>query len=458
MSYFKYNIYLNEIVSILITGYILGFLLYYSLISRFFTGMELKNYLLVEASFNFEVKSEIFSDASIILSSLAFKNINSTESYSFLETSNRGLLLLNKLYFQNKSAEQIKEYFNSHDLTKECFIFNDNKSISRALKLVNQMLTYNSDFWNVVVFSLISLFFFFIKFNMTNDCISIVKESENKLNLRSPKFIYYYIVFNLSTLFILPLFYKTYNDIKTNECLGFSSNYFNSYFHDRSFISKSQEKSYDLYAKTYQNFTAEKRNMFFIHKPNMLSSDVVSYSYVYNILFMCVMVWMSNIFYNSIFAKKSSSLRLDSDEKSLVKILTTTFLFFIWVVFLIYGFIVFIDITSLYHRYVYYNFRKILDPSIFSFIFVTYWNIYFYIYLIWVNLVYRQKKQRLLILKPDRDRIGDFDNNLVNTIENSPQTKLCNRLNTLNTSNISSSAGINSVDFDLKCNMRNSQI
>jgi hypothetical protein len=446
MSYFKFNIYLNEIVSILITCYILGLLLYYSLISRFFSGMELKNYMLVEISFNLIFKSEIFSDVSIILKSLEFKNINSTQSLSFLSTKDRGLLLLNKMYFKMMSSDEIMDYLNMHEITKECFIFNEKKSISRALKLVNQILTYNSDFWNVVVFLLISLFFFFIKFNMTKSCLSTVKENEDKLNLRRPKFIYYYIVFHLSTLFILPLFYKTYNDIKTSECLGFSDNYFNSYFHDRSFISKSQENNYDLYAKTYRDFTVEKRNMFLIHSPNMLSSDVASYSYVYNILFICIMVWMSNIFYNSIFTKKNVSLPVE--EKSLVKIITTTSLFLIWGFFIIYGLIDFIDITSLYHRLVFYNFMKIIDPLIFSHIFVTYWNIYFFIYLIWVNLIYRRKKRRFLKSLLNNPNLESWYNN-----ENSNTNK--QQITRQNTSNVSSSAGINSVDQDLKFNSQN---
>ena len=59
---------------------------------------------------------------------------------------------INELIYFNK-------YLNKNNDTNHCFIFKDQGSIKKSVKQISRMLKYNSDFWNVVVFLIISLFF-----------------------------------------------------------------------------------------------------------------------------------------------------------------------------------------------------------------------------------------------------------------------------------------------------------
>lgn len=365
--------------------------MYYSLISRFSSGMNIKNYFLVQVSFHIDYSSSVTSDVTLQIDKLTRKDINLVQGYN-VENINSGLLLLNEAYFKNIETEQnLINYLNSYDIPKQCFIFKDDKSINRALKLVNKILRYNTDFWNLVIFMIISVFFFFMKFNMTKNCLSAVKEDDSELKLKNMKFFYYYVILNLSTLFILPLFYRSYTDIETNECMGFNFNYFNSYFYDRSLISSIPIANLELFVKPFKNFNDEKQSIFFLHKPNFFSIENSSYTYVYNILFICIMVWISAIFSNYIFNKKSKIIDLNEDKKCYKYILTSS-LFIIWMIFIIYGFIMYLDIIYLYHRFVFFSFKKIFHPGIsFNFL-ITYWNIYFYIFIIWRSICPRYSK------------------------------------------------------------------
>jgi hypothetical protein len=404
IPFIKFNLYLFEITTFLLTIWIIGKLLNFCLINRFYSGIDPSNQIFAKITFNTSFIFEIKSDILINVTSINYLN----ETIPELNTSYEGYIILNKKYYENDNhpIDNSSLYLNSYNFN-DCFLFKDHPSLNSGLSILSDMKNYSSDFWNTMLFIFIAFFFFFLKYNMAlmNICaIKNLKKEKYMPLLKIKKYIFSYLILPLSILLSLPLLYNYYDDLKMDHCFGFERNYFNSFFFDRTFLSDRQKEKINIFSHVYKNenfysspirdhnhfrddFT--EKDKFLYHSPYLFKELTNTYSYKYNILFLCTMVWISGLFIRKILEKNEDEQETKkiSKIKKILRILYLVILLVSWGFYIFEGALNFIDTFIFYHELIFYNFKKIVDWPIFSFLFFCYLHIYFYVFLTTYTLI-----------------------------------------------------------------------
>lgn len=397
--FIKINLYLFEITTFLLTIWIIGKLLNFCLINRLYSGINPSNQILSKITFNSSIIDEINSDIFINVTSINYLN----ETIPKLNTSNEAYIILNRKNFENYTQPLDHINFN------ECFLFQDLISINSAISILSDMKSYSSDFWNTMLFIFIAFFFFFLKYNMSLINIKMIKNLKQGQYiplLKIKKYIFSYLILPLSILLSLPLLYNYYDDLKIDNCFGFQRNYFNSFFFDRTFISDEQKEKIDIFSSVvdnenlefFQNSKFSQKVKFLFHSPYLFKGVTNTYSYKYNILFLCTMVWISGLFIRKILDKNEDEQETKkiSNLKKTLRIVYMIILLVLWGFYIFQGALNFIDNLIFYHELIFYNFKKILDWHIITFLCVCYIHIYLYLFLITYTLVsyYKIKKSK----------------------------------------------------------------
>jgi len=203
---------------------------------------------------------------------------------------------------------------------ESCFIFTNPNSAVEALNILFETNQLIHDNWNIIIFIIFILFFFFMKINIFFELIKSLNKFkfDNFPNIFQLKNFYVYVIFNGTLLFVIPLLFFGYDDYNFDFCLGFSEAYFNSFLADRQIFLERQKEYFDPYQSEFnRNYDDEnlkfRNNLFFVHDANRNTNNFITrLGYLKNMLFLCVFVWLSGM--RKIFNAKKIKIRKNISE------------------------------------------------------------------------------------------------------------------------------------------------
>jgi hypothetical protein len=217
------------------------------------------------------------------------------------------------------------------------------------------------------------------------------------LSFLNPIMIYYYIIFHLTSIIILPIIIPSFINYKVNTYFGFTTNLFYSIYYYRSDYGKFANFN-NSNCITY-NKTINDNFYFFFHKSLDLvteENEGIANPYVPNLCFMCCTIWISQYFKPF---DQGRNVKIEeknvtkTNKKKMINFLVTCSLFIVWFLFLIWGVINTFDYLLCFHKLVFYKFKKIFDLRISIVIFLFYYHIYFYVIMIMHTIEFRNKNK-----------------------------------------------------------------
>ena len=416
LLFVKLHLIIFEVVSLGLFIAVFFALFYYSIIKKNRAAMkDEKNIESLDIYFSAEFSKDISADVKIKLYEKTEANKkNGTE---------KGTILYCKPFFEDykENKEEIIKAINEDD-PSNIFIF-ESKDISSNFKHRLLNLKSEASTFNLTLFTLISLFLIFMKITLLKDSIYRLKKiksskSDGKneiytnllaqihpeeyalssgkeepknlyynpvLSFLNPINVYYYIIFNLTIVIIIPLIFPNYIEYSITSYIGFMKNMYNSVYYGRSLFGDDDIlKSDNVTLENLKVREQTPKNLFMVHNPLNLTDYVPTNinPYMINLLIMCGSIWLSQLFhpFNTQGTVKIADVDLKKGKlKKYMKIASIVAVFTIWGCFIIYGLIYELDLFYLYHRLLFNNFRKIFDFKIPIFIGFFYYYIYFYV-------------------------------------------------------------------------------
>ena len=415
LKFVKINLIIFEGISFFVFIILFGALFYYAVIYKNLNAMKDEDNMgILDIKFTASYSKGVFSDIDIKLYDV---NANIDQ-----ETKNASILYSIKKYDDYKSNEKKIDKISDED-PNNIFLFENEKLADNFKHRLLNLKTEASTF-NLTLFTLISLFLIFMKITLLKDSISRLRKikssksdgknevytnllaqihpeefalSQGKeeqknlyynpvLSFLNPINVYYYIIFNLTIVIIIPLIYPSYVEYKVMSYIGFESNMYNSVYYGRSLFGtdRLEKDKVDLSKLLIPENSEEQKKLFMIH--NYL--DLNDYKptntnpYMINLLIMCGSIWLSQLFkpFNSQTAVKIVDVDLKKGKlKKIMKIGSIIAVFCIWGYFIVYGLIYLLDLVYLFHGLLFHNFKRILDIKIPSFLLLFYYYIYFYV-------------------------------------------------------------------------------
>lgn len=415
LIFVKINLIIFEVISLLIFASLFIALFYYAVIYKNLNAMKGEDSMgILDVKFAANFSKGVFSDIDLKL-----YHLNATVNQ---ETLNASILYGIKNYDDCDSDEEIIREITDEE-PNNIFLF-ENYNLAKNFKHRLLNLKSEASTFNLTLFILISLFLIFMKITLLKDSISRLRKikssksdgknevytnllaqihpeefalSQGKeeqknlyynpvLSFLNPINVYYYILFNLTIVIIIPLIYPSYVEYSVMSYIGFMSNMYNSVYYGRSLFGTDRLKNnkiVDLTKLIIPEKADEQKKLFMVH--NYL--DLNDYKptntnpYMINLLIMCGSIWLSQLFkpFNSQTAVKIVDVDLKKGKlKKIMKIGSIIAVFCIWGYFIIYGLIYLFDLVYLYHGLLFHNFRRILDIKIPLLILTFYYYIYFY--------------------------------------------------------------------------------
>lgn len=438
LLFVKLHLILFEFISLILLGAIFSALFYYSIIFPNINAMKedkidnnnkKDNIGLLNVTFTASLSRGVFSDVDIQLFEL-----NSSEAPS----NSRKATILYNIRNYNKDDDIIQEI--SDSVPSNIFLFEDYK-IATNFKHHLLNLKSESSTFNLVLFSLISLFLIFIKITMLKDSYLRLKkikssksdgknevytnllaqihpeefalplgQEEQKnvyynpvLSFLNPINVYYYLIFHLTIVVIIPLIFPDFIEYYLRSYIGFMPNMTFSVYYGRSLFGTDRLNSTEI--EDLSKLVVGNKTKYPISKLFMLHNylDLIDYKptnlnpYMVNLLIMCGSIWLSQLFHP--FDSQTSVKIVDVDLKKgklkkYLKIVSIVAVFGVWVFFIIDGLLYELDILYLYHRLLFNNFQRIFDFKIPLFLFLFYYHIYFYaIMFIYTYQTYKKNKK-----------------------------------------------------------------
>jgi hypothetical protein len=416
LLFVKLHLIIFEVVSLGLFIAVFFALFYYSIIKKNRAAMkDEKNIESLDIYFSAEFSKDISADVKIKLYEKTEANKkNGTE---------KGTILYCKPFFEDykENKEEIIKAINEDD-PSNIFIF-ESEDISSNFKHRLLNLKSEASTFNLTLFTLISLFLIFMKITLLKDSIYRLKKiksskSDGKneiytnllaqihpeeyalssgkeepknlyynpvLSFLNPINVYYYIIFNLTIVIIIPLIFPNYIEYSITSYIGFMKNMYNSVYYGRSLFGDDDIlKSDNVTLENLKVREQTPKNLFMVHNPLNLTDYVPTNinPYMINLLIMCGSIWLSQLFhpFNTQGTVKIADVDLKKGKlKKYMKIASIVAVFTIWGCFIIYGLIYELDLFYLYHRLLFNNFRKIFDFKIPIFIGFFYYYIYFYV-------------------------------------------------------------------------------
>ena len=414
LLFVKLHLIIFEVVSLGLFIAVFFALFYYSIIKKNRAAMkDEKNIESLDIYFSAEFSKDISADVKIKLYEKTEANIPNE--------AKEGTILYCNPFFKDYKKEEIIKAINEDD-PNNIFIF-ENSTISSNFKHRLLNLKSEASTFNLTLFTLISLFLIFMKITLLKDSIYRLKKiksskSDGKneiytnllaqihpeeyalssgkeepknlyynpvLSFLNPINVYYYIIFNLTIVIIIPLIFPNYIEYSITSYIGFMKNMYNSVYYGRSLFGDDDIlKSDNVTLENLKVREQTPKNLFMVHNPLNLTDYVPTNinPYMINLLIMCGSIWLSQLFhpFNTQGTVKIADVDLKKGKlKKYMKIASIVAVFTIWGCFIIYGLIYELDLFYLYHRLLFNNFRKIFDFKIPIFIGFFYYYIYFYV-------------------------------------------------------------------------------
>ena len=437
LLFVKLHLIIFEVISLILLGAIFSALFYYSIIFPNINAMKENkddnsnkkdNIGLLNVKFSAKLSRGVFSDVDIKL----YDPNSSVED----PTHSAAILYNEKNY--NKDDNIIQKI--SESTPSNIFLFEDEK-IATNFKHHLLNLKSESSTFNLVLFGLISLFLIFIKITLLKDSYLRLKkikssksdgknevytnllaqihpeefalplgQEEQKnvyynpvLSFLNPINVYYYLIFHLTIVIIIPLIFPDFIEYYLRSYLGFMPNMTFSVYYGRSLFGTDRLNSTEI--EDLSKLIVGNKTVYPISKLFLLHNylDLTDYKptnlnpYMVNLLIMCGSIWLSQIFHP--FDSQTSVKIVDVDLKKgklkkNIKIVSIIAVFGVWGFFIIDGLLYELDIFYLYHRLLFCNFQRFFDLKIPLFLFLFYYHIYFYtIMFIYTYQTYKKNKK-----------------------------------------------------------------
>ena len=458
LKFIKCNLIFFEIVSFFMTFYIFGNLFYFSVI---FANKSILNfpddysYMILPINFSVQYKNNIFNDFVITLYSSKNNNennnndsINEIDFYD--ENTPNGYIIYNNYTFKDNNENEIISKINEED-PYNILIFENSNLTENFIDQVKNV-SNTCDKFNLILYFLIIFFFVFMKITLIqyifklirkiktqkvngtttsaehlisqineddDDNNSINNNNKNKhiyinpvLSFLNPINAFYYIFFHLSIVVIIPTIYPDFVEYKINNYYyGIVPNLFNSVYYYRSDYGKDNfENTKDLedFIITNEN---KKKKSFLSHK----SLDFSSYSpsnlnpYMINLIVMISSIWISQYFKPFDLDKNVQineiNVKFNKFAFFFKKFLIPLLLIGLWFFGFGYGMYYLLDYIYLFHRYLFFNKKKLFDYQISGFLVLFYYHVYFYILSIYYvcETIYKNKKTKNEIEKEKKE-------------------------------------------------------
>lgn len=433
LLFVKFHLIVFEIVSTVLLCGIFIALFYYSVIFKLKSAMKDENASdIIYLNFSANFSPGVWADVKIELYS------NSTNKFLPKNYQNCCILYSKENYqFKNKTKDEIVEIINGSNPTN-IFLFENGDIASNFKHRLLNLKTECSSF-NLTLFILISLFLIFLKITLLLDSIIRLKKIKSSksngknevytnllaqlhpeeysiqalqndktnlyynpvLSFLNPINVYYYILFHLTIVIIMPLIFPNLIEYKVNTYFGFLSNLPFSIYYSRSLFGLERLKNNKEVNLTnlmvLDNDGGEK--LFLMHEPLNLSNYTPTNinPYMVNLLVMCSSIWLAQLFkpFNNNQAVKISDVDLKKGKlKKALKIISIVGVLLIWAAFIVYGLIYQMDSIYLYHRLLFNNVQRLADLKIPIYILVFYYHIFFYVIMcIYTYQVYSKNKK-----------------------------------------------------------------
>ena len=431
LLFIKLHLIIFEVISLILLCSIFLSLFYYSVIFKNMNGMKEENIGTLCVNFTANFSKGIFGDVDIKL----FKQ-NSQEIH---QNSLNACILYAKTKYKDKNNEEIiKEISDAHP--NNIFLF-ENKNISKNFKYRLLNLKTECSTFNLTLFTLISLFLIFIKITLLKDSIvrlkkikssksdgknevytnllaqihpeeyALTNDKEDQKNIYynpvlsflNPINVYYYVIFHLTIVIIIPLIFPDFIEFHVRSYFGFTSNMYYSVYYGRSLFGTDRlTRNNNVNLKNLivpENIDENTSKLFMVHSYLDLKSYVPTNlnPYMINLLIMCGSIWLSQLFHP--FDSQTSVKIVDVDLKKgkfkkYIKIASIAAVFIIWGFFIMKGFIYQLDLFYLYLRLFLVNPRKLFDLKIPIFLFVFSYHFFFYIIMgIYTYQTYQKNKK-----------------------------------------------------------------
>ena len=463
LKFIKCNLIFFEIVSFVMTLYIFGNLFYYSVI---FANKSILNfpddysYMILPINFSVQYKNNIFNDFIITLYSSKFNNYS--ENYNYNKTNinyidedddneyePNGCIIYNNYTFKDDDENEIISKINEKDPYNILIFENSTLAENFIDQIKNDSNT--CDRFNLILYFIIIFFFIFMKITLfqyvfklirkiktqkvngtttsAENLISQINENDeessiNTNNKKKPIFInpvlsflnpinfFYYIIFHLTIVVIIPIIYPDFVEYKINNYYyGIVPNLFSSVYYYRSDYGKDDfENTNDLdnFIITYEN---KKKKSFLSHK----YLDFSSYSpknlnpYMINLIVMIGSIWISQIFRPFDLDKNVQIKEINVKVNKFSYYFKIYFIPYslcgLWLFGFGYGMYYLLDYIYLFHRYLFFNKKKLFDYQISGFLVLFYYHVYFYILSIYYvcETIYKNKKVKNEIEKEKKE-------------------------------------------------------
>ena len=431
LLFIKLHLIVFEGISLALFCGIFGALFYYSVIFKNMNAMQgIENVKTMDIKFAANYSEGVFGDLNLKLYDNNTKDIPEDNKYA--------CILYSKSYYESfeNNETQIIEEMNSVNPYNIYLFQNCTLAVNFVHRILN--LKTESSTFNLTLFALISLFLIFLKITLLKDSIyrlrkikSSKSDGKNEvytnllaqihpeeylltsgkdepknlyynpvLSFLNPINVYYYIVFNLTVVVIIPLIFPDYIEYYIVSYFGFMTNMYNSVYYGRSLFGNDRLKENEKVKLSNLLVSDEKQDRLFMAHDYL---DLTNYTptnvnpYMLNLLIMCCSIWLSQLFHP--FSSQSSVKIVDVDLKKgklkkYMKFASIIAVFGIWVFFIIYGLIYIFDLLYLYHRLLFNNLRKFFDLKIPIFIGTFYYHIFFYAIMILYTYQTIQKNKK----------------------------------------------------------------
>jgi hypothetical protein len=409
-----------EFISLIMSVIAVIGLIYYSFIFKRFSGLKEQGANILKIKFNASIEQTIFSDVKITISSYKNDNDNETEAY----------IIYSKELEEKNETDLIQKINNEYP--SNIFLFNSNRTAELFLHHL-QSIKLNANLLNSTVLLLILFFLIFIKITLMKITLKQIKSvktskiggkgkdtladnilaelnqpelSEQKqiffnptLSFLNPIMVYYYFIFHLTVILILPLIIPNFLAYKVSTYFGFNPNLFYSIYYHRSNIGQINIHNLNYTKlKTFES-PSEDSFLFLFHPSLNLAYEEnkgSSNPYVINLCFMCCCIWISQYFKPF---DQGRNVKIEdrnitkSNKKKMLNYLVTCSLFIVWIFFLIWGVLHTFDYLYLFHKLLFYNFKKVADLRISICICLFYIHIYFYVIMIMHTIEFKNKNK-----------------------------------------------------------------
>ena len=417
LLFIKLHLIIFEIISLILFLSIFGALFYYSIVYKNYPSMKQDyNIAYLNVSFSSNYSKGVYSDVDVEL----FPQNNSNKNYQ------KATILYSKSYYEGKQINEIiKEISETNPYN--IFLFEDQKIADNFKHRLLSLRTETSSF-NMTLFALISLFLIFIKITLLKDSYFRLKKikssksdgkneiytnllaqihpeeyalnnggKDDKKNLYynpvlsflNPINVYYYIIFHLTVIIIIPLIFPNYIEYYITSYFGFMPNMYYSIYYSRSLfgndiLNPDENNKIDLDKFIIHRNISNQKKLFITHDfLNLNDYEPTNVNpYMVNLLIMCVSIWLAQLFHP--FDSQGTVKIVDVDlkkgkMKKYMKIFAIVAVFGTWIYFIIRGLLYQFDMYYLFHRLVFNNFERIFDMKILIYIILFYYHIIFYV-------------------------------------------------------------------------------